>query len=299
MKRISTATRVLNKFGAGKDGYTDGDVIGGVPATDLEAALFDNVQEEIASVIEAAGIALNGAAYNQLLLALRAAGVFTTPAQFDNTTKAATTAFMKAAGFQFAGQQIISSTSTLNAANVGKRNTVTTNGITLTLPLANSVPDGTPITLASNGSGVGFTVARQGGDTIQPSLASHFVGPSSSATFVSDGAGQWLRFADESNAGFNLRNAALLASPGYQKLPSGLLVQWGAGNATTGTSFTFPLAFPGAVYSIMVANGSNGVAANATTDVTGVGLAGFLVSCFNAATGAATTRSVQYIAIGA
>jgi hypothetical protein len=50
MKRISTATRVLNKFGAGKDGYTDGDVIGGVPATDLEAALFDHLQEELAYI---------------------------------------------------------------------------------------------------------------------------------------------------------------------------------------------------------------------------------------------------------
>jgi len=91
MKRISTATRVLNKFGAGKDGYTDGDVVGGIPATDLEAGLFDNIQEELCNIIEGQGIALNGAVLTQLGAAIRklcaprlsvviASGSFTVPA---------------------------------------------------------------------------------------------------------------------------------------------------------------------------------------------------------------------------
>lgn len=71
MKRISTPTRVLNKFGAGKDGFTDGDVIGGIPSTDLEAALFDNLQEEIANVVETAGLTLNGADQTQLLKGIK------------------------------------------------------------------------------------------------------------------------------------------------------------------------------------------------------------------------------------
>lgn len=77
MKRIGTATRVVNKFGAGKDGFTDGDVIGGVAATDLEAALFDNLQEEICNVIETAGLVLDGAVKTQLLTAIR---LLSTPA---------------------------------------------------------------------------------------------------------------------------------------------------------------------------------------------------------------------------
>lgn len=71
MKRISTTTRVVDKFGAGKDGYTDGDVGGGIPATDLEAGLFDNLQEEIANVVEGSGIALNGAVLTQLRQAVK------------------------------------------------------------------------------------------------------------------------------------------------------------------------------------------------------------------------------------
>lgn len=71
MKRIDTSTRVLDKFGAGKDGYTDGDVVGGIPATDLSAALFDNLQEELANIVEAAGIVLDGAVLTQVRQAVR------------------------------------------------------------------------------------------------------------------------------------------------------------------------------------------------------------------------------------
>lgn len=71
MKRISTTTRSLNKFGAGKDGFTNGNVVGGIPSTDLEDTWFDNVQEEIANVVESTGVALSGADQTQLLVAIR------------------------------------------------------------------------------------------------------------------------------------------------------------------------------------------------------------------------------------
>lgn len=71
MQRISTTTKVVDKFGAGKHGFTNGNVVGGIPATDLEDAWFDNVQEEIARVVEAAGIVLDGNDKAQLLAAIR------------------------------------------------------------------------------------------------------------------------------------------------------------------------------------------------------------------------------------
>lgn len=71
MQRIDTATAVADKFGAGKDGFTDGDVIGGIPATDLNAKLFDNLQEEIANVVEGAGITLDGLVLTQLRQAMK------------------------------------------------------------------------------------------------------------------------------------------------------------------------------------------------------------------------------------
>lgn len=70
MRRISTSTRVVDKFGAGKDGFTNGDPVGGVASTDLEDVWFDHVQEEIATVIESAGMALDSSNRGQLLAAL-------------------------------------------------------------------------------------------------------------------------------------------------------------------------------------------------------------------------------------
>lgn len=50
-----------------------------------------------------------------------------------------------------------------------------------------------------------------------------------------------------------------LSGSGYQKLPSGLIIQWGTGVATSaGAAFTFPLTFPTVCYSFSVSN--NGVA---------------------------------------
>lgn len=72
MRRISTATRVTNKFGAGKDGFTNGDPVGGIAATDLEDVWFDHVQEEIATFVEAAGLVLDPANRSQLLAAVQA-----------------------------------------------------------------------------------------------------------------------------------------------------------------------------------------------------------------------------------
>jgi hypothetical protein len=47
---------------------------------------------------------------------------------------------------------------------------------------------------------------------------------------------------------------ASLASGGYQKMPSGLIIQWGFGNAgSSGTTLvnTYPIAFTKAVYSVV------------------------------------------------
>jgi len=51
--------------------FTEGNPGTGTPATDIAADWLNSVQEEICSVVEAAGIALNGAVVNQLLTAIR------------------------------------------------------------------------------------------------------------------------------------------------------------------------------------------------------------------------------------
>lgn len=71
MKRIDTATRVQNLFGAGKDGFRDGDVAAGFVPTDFNAKWPNGVQEEILNVIEASGQVPSGDDLSQLLKGIR------------------------------------------------------------------------------------------------------------------------------------------------------------------------------------------------------------------------------------
>lgn len=112
MQRIATSTADLDKFGVGKNGFKDGNRAEGIVATQLEAAWFDHLQEEVCSVIEGFGVELDAASKIQLytvistalgLKAPLASPTFTgTPAAptadpGTNTTQVATTAFVKAA----------------------------------------------------------------------------------------------------------------------------------------------------------------------------------------------------------
>ena len=73
MKRIETSTKASDLFGPGKHGFTDGDPVNGVLATRLNAEFFNQVQEEIASVVEAYGEELDGSNRHQLLQAIQSA----------------------------------------------------------------------------------------------------------------------------------------------------------------------------------------------------------------------------------
>lgn len=66
MKRIDTPSRELDKHGPSRDGFTDGDPSSGIPPTNLTDSWFDHVQEEIAGVIESAGLTLDEADLGQL-----------------------------------------------------------------------------------------------------------------------------------------------------------------------------------------------------------------------------------------
>ncbi|MFW5401369.1 hypothetical protein V2A85_16900 [Yersinia sp. 1252 StPb PI] len=71
MHRIDTPSAQIDKFGTGKNGFTRGNPQTGVQATALDDDYFDAVQEEIAGVIEGAGIALDKSNRAQLITALK------------------------------------------------------------------------------------------------------------------------------------------------------------------------------------------------------------------------------------
>lgn len=70
MKRIDTATRAIDLFGAGKDGFKDGNLALAIVATDLDAEWFNDVQEELLSVVETAGLVPAPATRTQLRQAI-------------------------------------------------------------------------------------------------------------------------------------------------------------------------------------------------------------------------------------
>ncbi len=71
MHRIDTPTAQTDKFGAGKNGFTRGNPQTGVPATALDDDYFDAIQEELAGIVEAAGIVLDKSNRAQVLAAIQ------------------------------------------------------------------------------------------------------------------------------------------------------------------------------------------------------------------------------------
>jgi hypothetical protein len=91
MKRISTATKAADLFGAGKHGWRDGDLSISVIPTDGEAAWFNNLQEEVANVIEANGITLDGNVRTQLYQAIQLMIAASASNDYKASVRAATT----------------------------------------------------------------------------------------------------------------------------------------------------------------------------------------------------------------
>jgi hypothetical protein len=167
-----------------------------------------------------------------------------TPPQFDNDTSIATTAFVQRALGNYAGVRIVTATETIPAADAGKVLLVNiASGGVVTLPAYASVVVGATFYIQCGLATGSITITAPAGMTltspngpvsggtsmlVQPGVAVECVFLSSTTILVTNGAG-----------------AASLANNGYQKLPSGLIVQWGLStNTGTITAVTFPLAFP-------------------------------------------------------
>lgn len=72
MDFIQTANKQVDKFGAGKHGFSAGNPSGGVPATYVSPTWCDNIQQEIVNVIEGSGLVVNPGSQTQLFQAIQA-----------------------------------------------------------------------------------------------------------------------------------------------------------------------------------------------------------------------------------
>lgn len=184
-----------------------------------------------------------------------------TPPVFDNDTSIATTAFVQRALGNRAGEVYFSASGNIAAADAGK--TVVLfggNTFALTLPSLSSVPVGSEYLIKSfNAANV--TIQRNGTDTI-------YAGPSGALTSVVLKAhhclrlistnGAWsLATASDASLPYSPMFASSIAGSGYQKLPSGLIVQWGTigtRDLVAGNTYyqTFPIAFPSSILTIQM-----------------------------------------------
>ena len=221
----------------------------------------------------------------------------TTPPQFDNDTSLATTGFVKRQGMESSGVTLVTATGALTAAHVG--GTVVANAagaITQSLPAANSVPAGARIEFMNINSGT-MTLQRSGTDIIQVSGAfgnTHNLGTGDTATMVSNGVDRWYCVMGSQQLGVSNAFGSSKSGSGYQKLPSGVIIQWG-GFSGSNTTLTFPIAFPSGPVGV-VTQPQSGSNVQLNVNVGGLSATGF--NAYPSAGNAASTFSFNYFAIG-
>jgi hypothetical protein len=204
-----------------------------------------------------------------------------------------------------AGSAVFAASTVLNASHCGKWIAPSASGVTFTLPEAGSVPNGSRIAFFGN-SQTGCVITRSGTDIIvlgQGVNTSVNLLEYDSVEFISVGAG-WYAISGEAKMKQTSSFASSLAASGYQKLPSGLIIQWGqlapsslaAGAAAT---ITFPIAFTSATYSILTTNASS-VGGGGVSPASSYGAASISVSQFSLQnqTTASKSEYVWWFAIG-
>lgn len=174
-----------------------------------------------------------------------------TPPQFDNDTSVATTEFVQRAlgNIRGLGQSLTTSgTLVLTANDVGLLIQAGGTGTvqTIQLPEASSCVAGASIKVRVAKASGSLQITVPSGLIATPwdksSVTSITAETSDTYEFIASPANNtWLGISR--GGGF----FASLSGPGYQKLPSGLILQWGTVTAAVGgTSVTLPIAFPNA-----------------------------------------------------
>ncbi len=177
-----------------------------------------------------------------------------TPAASDSSTKLATTAHVKSVLGNLGGNVAYDTTGPIAATDAGKLLTlIGMSAYTLTLPEGSTVSPGSVFVFKVLGSGT-VKLNRAGSDVISIGadylLTTLDLKTNETLTLVNSGV-QWQAVAGDVLMQHATLFAASKGASGYQKLPSGLILQWGlSSNTGTNTSVTFPIAFPNAAVHI-------------------------------------------------
>lgn len=184
-----------------------------------------------------------------------------TQAQFDNSAKGATTAFVQRAIGSKSTLKFMASSGSLDASYVGALTVFSgSNTIAATLPATSGLPPGSAISII-NATTNPATVAVSGTDEIYGNpthqhMTSLTLGVGDQVTIISQRGVQWFVAGGSLAANETAVFGSVLANPGYQKLPGGLILQNGTwtASATPGAAVavSFYSAFPTACLGVVV-----------------------------------------------
>lgn len=238
---------------------------------------------QIAELEYVVAASLNGG--NGVWLLLRCAGgamqmpefsYGVTPRQFDSSNTLATMAAVQTSLGSYNGFVSLAASRSVAVGDIGKCMFVSIAGLTLTFltPSSLGLPAGAAFTIFT--SSAGLTLASGSGVSLTTSagvVASAAMGGGQSMTFVVLNGTTWQAVSSTQGLGSNSDFASSLASSGYQKLPTGLIIQWGVSTfSISGSAVTFPLAFPSGVLALTT---GNNVSSNVFTTSLSLSLTGF------------------------
>lgn len=275
----------------------------GTPATKPGPYWYHMIMEELMAIVAAAGITPAQGNLTQLLTALRSAGVFQTQVLGDRTTKGATTAFVQQESGSYSGYSGITASRALTAADIGQALWFSNTGFTLTMPTPTSlgIPNGKCVTVFGNGysgsivagagASINFAATNDGAMTIKPGQTATFVAVSSTTWQVVNSTA-----AMSKNADF----ASSLSGYGYQKLPSGLILQWGyvTSSASADVALTYPIAFPNAAISAMATYQNDAGSNPALASLGLMSATAINVGGYNPSTNARVGSQIRVLVIG-
>ena len=210
-----------------------------------------------------------------------------TPPQFDSDLSLATTEFVQRALGSMSGLVAFSASQVLDASQIGKSVIFQgrTAAATCTLPDPASIAIGGGI-LVINRDTYPLVIATPAGTIGLPNgtpAASYTIGYGETAYLVSFGTG-WTGSGGSGFTRLEAQFGASLAASGYQKLPSGLIIQWGLTAAmATGANIVhaLPVTFPNAQLQGFAtynnAGGDTGVGSVYVAQIRAIGLASMTV----------------------
>lgn len=277
---------------AGTQGYfTNGNPAGGVPATIVDADWLNMIQQELINIVQAAGEMPSKTTYNQVLLAIKrlvqSQVVLTDTGAANAYVVANTPALTNTTWANSVVQQFI-----VAHANTGA-STFSPDALTAIPIYGLGLQPLQGGELAAGGTAILMKQTITGVNSGNPIAV----------LLECSGGAQQVAPATQSRHAVNLGQfASLLAQNGYQKLPNGLIVQWGMVGAIAANSsldVIYPIAFPNSFLSISTIAGALTVGAPQIAGVnssgTGNQKAGF--TAWNSSSSAATQPG-GYIALG-